>query len=419
MIDRVEIQVEAGDGGKGAVSFRHEKYVPFGGPDGGDGGRGGNIVIRADGGLTTLRKFHRGMKRFVAAGGGNGMGKKMHGKNGRDLELEVPLGTLVFKRTDSDKELIADLTADGEGVIVAKGGRGGHGNARFATSTNQAPRIAERGDPGEEGSLLLELKLLADVGIIGHPSVGKSTLLAAASAARPKIADYPFTTTEPVLGVVDVDQRSFVLAEIPGLIEGAYKGRGLGHDFLRHAERTRVLIHLLDGTAQSPLTDMGQVNEELRRFSRLLSEKPQVVAVNKIDLPEVRGRLAELEKGLSEGGAPLHFISAASGEGVSELMAKACAMLDKVTPTMQSEKMAVFHPQPKRERVTVVKEGNTFIVSSQRAQKMVVRMDLNNPEARAYLRAQFARRGITAALERAGVKPGNIVMFGKIAFLWD
>jgi GTP-binding protein len=397
LIDRVDIEVKAGDGGNGVVSFRREKYVPFGGPDGGDGGRGGSVVIRADGGLTTLRKFHRGVKRFNAEGGGNGAGKKMHGKNGRDLELEVPLGTLVFRKTDGDKGLIADITEEGQGVIVAKGGRGGHGNARFATSTNQAPRIAERGDGGEEASLMLELKLLADVGIIGHPSVGKSTLLAAASAARPKIADYPFTTTEPVLGVVDVEQRSFVLAEIPGLIEGAYKGRGLGHDFLRHAERTRVLIHLLDGTAQSPFADMNQVNEELKRFSRLLSEKPQIVAVNKIDLPEVRGRIAELERELSEVGAPLHFISAATGEGVFELMAKACEMVGKVTPALQLEKMAVFHPQPKRERVVVSREGKTFVVSSQRAQKMVARMDLNNPEARAYLRAQFDRRGITAA----------------------
>ena len=418
MIDRVEIYVKAGDGGSGAVSFRREKHVPFGGPDGGDGGKGGSVVVRADRRIGTLRKYHRGAGRFVADGGGNGVGKKRHGKNGQDLILTVPPGTLVYKE-DNERELLADLAMEGQEVMVARSGRGGHGNTRFATPTNQAPHFAENGDAGEEACLTLELKLLADVGIIGQPSVGKSTLLAAASAARPKIAAYPFTTTEPVLGVVEVDQRSFVVAEIPGLIEGAHEGHGLGLDFLRHAERTRVLIHLLDGGSADPVADMKQVNQELAQFSPKLSEKPQIVAVNKIDIPEVRERIPELEKGLADIEEPLFFISAAATENVSLLMSKACEMLESATPPRLEEAMKIFRPQPRRERVSVSRKGDAFVVSSPNAEKMVARMDLHNPEARAYIRGRFARMGITAALETGGVKPGDVVWFGRIAWVWE
>lgn len=418
MIDRVEIYVKAGDGGSGAVSFRREKHVPFGGPDGGDGGKGGSVVVRADRRIGTLRKYHRGAGRFVADGGGNGVGKKRHGKNGQDLILTVPPGTLVYKE-DNERELLADLAMEGQEVMVARSGRGGHGNTRFATPTNQAPHFAENGDAGEEACLTLELKLLADVGIIGQPSVGKSTLLAAASAARPKIAAYPFTTTEPVLGVVEVDQRSFVVAEIPGLIEGAHEGHGLGLDFLRHAERTRVLIHLLDGGSADPVADMKQVNQELAQFSPKLSEKPQIVAVNKIDIPEVRERIPELEKGLADIEEPLFFISAAATENVSLLMSKACEMLESATPPRLEEAMKIFRPQPRRERVSVSRKGDAFVVSSPNAEKMVARMDLHNPEARAYIRGRFARMGITAALEKGGVKPGDVVWFGRIAWVWE
>ena len=418
LIDRVEIYVKAGDGGNGAVSFRREKYVPFGGPDGGDGGKGGSVVLRADRRIGTLRKYHRGAGRFVAEGGGNGAGKKKHGKNGQDLILAVPPGTLVYKE-DNERELLADLAMEGQEVMVARGGRGGHGNTRFATPTNQAPHFAENGDAGEEACLSLELKLLADVGIIGQPSVGKSTLLAAASAARPKIAEYPFTTTEPVLGVVEVDQRSFVLAEIPGLIEGAHEGHGLGLDFLRHAERTRVLVHLLDGGSADPVADMKQVNRELAEFSPKLSEKPQIVAVNKIDIPEVRERIPKLEGRLAEIEEPLFFISAATTENVSLLMSKAYEMLESAEPPRMEEAMKIFRPQPRRERVSVSRKGDAFVVSSPRAEKMVARMDLHNPEARAYLRGRFARMGITAALEKEGVQPGDVVWFGRIAMVWE
>jgi len=418
LIDRVEIYVKAGDGGNGAVSFRREKFVPFGGPDGGDGGRGGSVVLRADRRTGTLRRYHRGAGRFAAEGGGNGAGQKRHGKNGQDLILSVPPGTLVYREGD-ERELLADLAVEGQEVMVARGGRGGHGNARFATPTNQAPRFAEKGDPGEEVCLTLELKLLADVGIVGKPSVGKSTLLASASAAHPKIAEYPFTTTEPVPGVVDLGWRSFVLAEIPGLIEGAHEGRGLGLDFLRHAERTRVLIHLLDGGSEDPVADMKQVNRELDEFSPKLAEKPQIVVVNKIDIPEVRQRIPQLEEDLAGIGEPLFFISAAAGENVSLLMAKAGQMLDSAASPHIEEALKIFRPPPRRERVSVSRRGDAFAVSSPRAEQMVARMDLNNPEARAYLRGRFARMGVTATLEKQGVKPGDVVWFGKIAMVWE
>jgi GTP-binding protein len=418
LIDEVEIYVRAGDGGNGIISFRREKYVPYGGPDGGDGGHGGNIFVVADRGMNTLLKYYQGRRRFAAEQGENGSRRKRHGKNGSDLNIKVPQGTLIYKEHDGERELLVDMAVDGQWVMAARGGRGGYGNTRFATPVNQAPRIAQRGDIGEEASLILELKLIADVGIIGHPSVGKSTLLAAASAARPKIAAYPFTTTEPILGVVDVGHNSFVLAEIPGLIEGAHRGLGLGHDFLRHAERTRVLIHLLDGSSANPRADMDQINEELAQFNPVLASKTQLVAINKIDLPEVLKRIPELEKEIGNGEAPL-FISAATTEGVSQLMAKACEMLDTIPTPQPVEEITVFRPHPRKERVTVSMEGEIFVVSSVRAEKLISRMDLQNPEARAYIRNQFTRMGVAKVLNNAGVKPGDTVRFGKLEMKWD
>ena len=418
MVDTVDIYVKAGDGGDGIVSFRREKYVPFGGPDGGDGGNGGSIFIVVDRSMTTLHWF-RQRRRFKGERGRNGAGKKMHGKNGRDLTIRVPLGTVIFKEIGEEKVLLADMVEEGQRVMVARGGRGGFGNTRFATPTNQAPRISQKGEDGEEESLILDLKLIADVGIIGYPSVGKSTLLASASAARPKIADYPFTTQEPTLGVVDVGNRYFVLAEIPGLIEGAHRGVGLGHDFLRHAERTRVLIHLLDGTAQSPLCDQKNVNKELALFDPILAEKAQIVAVNKIDLSEVQARIPALEKELSQHQAPLFFISAATRKGVPQLMAKAAELLDIVAAKTVQEEVAVFRPKPKKEKVAVFREGDIFVVASPRAEKLVARMDLKNPEARSYLRRQFNSMGVTGALKQAGVKPGDMVRFGKSEMEWE
>ena len=400
------------------IGFRREKYVPYGGPDGGDGGHGGNISVVADRGMNTLLKYYQGKRRFAAERGENGSGRKKHGKNGSDLDIKVPQGTLIYKEREGERELMVDMAVDGQRVMVARGGRGGYGNTRFATPVNQAPRIAQKGEVGDEASLILELKLIADVGIIGHPSVGKSTLLAAASAARPKIAAYPFTTTEPILGVVDVGHNSFVLAEIPGLIEGAHRGLGLGHDFLRHAERTRVLIHLLDGSSANPRADMDQINKELAMFNPVLASKRQLVAVNKIDLPEVLERVPELQKELGNGEAPF-FISAATTEGVSQLMTKACEMLDSVATPQPVEAITVFRPQPRKERVTVSMEGEVFVVSSSRAEKLIARMDVQNPEARAYIRNQFTRIGVAKALKNAGVKLGDMVRFGKVEMKWE
>jgi len=347
MFDNVGIMVRAGDGGDGIVSFRHEKYVPFGGPDGGDGGNGGDVVVAADAAVTNLKMLAR--KRYYrAANGGNGGNKKKHGKKGEDLRLAVPVGTVVsYKSQIGDRAIIADLDHAGEQAVVVKGGKGGLGNAHFATSTNQAPQTAQEGEGGEEASIILELKLIADVGLIGYPNVGKSSLLAAVSAAKPRIASYPFTTREPILGVVEVGNLSFVLAEIPGLIDGAHLGRGLGHDFLRHIMRTRVLIHLVDGSSPSPVEDMVRVNTELGLFDSSLAKKPQLVAVNKIDLPQVRERLEEIKDSFAGIGSQALFVSAATGEGVSELTAQAVKLLKSAAKPEAARIKKVFRPQPR------------------------------------------------------------------------
>lgn len=418
MIDRVELHVQAGDGGNGAVSFRREKYVPFGGPDGGNGGTGGSVYVVADSQLSTLYSVSR-KKQWKAERGGHGAGKKMHGKNGQDVFIKVPLGTVVSRKSEGDSVPVADLVEDGQRQRVARGGRGGAGNAHFATSTSQAPRIAEKGEPGEETWLVLELKLIADVGIIGYPSVGKSTLLAAASAARPKIAGYPFTTQEPVLGVVAVGNRTFVLAEIPGLIEGAHRGAGLGHYFLRHAERTRLLIHVLDGTSESPLADWRRVNRELALFNPALGLRPQVVAVNKVDLPEVEARIPELRERLREVEGPVHFISAATTAGVRQLLSRVASMLERVEEPVQPATAMVFRPGPREKAVVVSREGEAFVVSFPQAERLIARMDLTSPEARSYLRRQLVRMGLGAALKTAGVRPGDTVRIGEMELEWD
>ena len=289
-IDEVTIEVSSGKGGDGSVHFRREKYVPFGGPDGGDGGRGGDVVLVVKPTLNTLSHFHHQTK-FRAQDGSPGAKQNMTGASGQDLVLEAPPGTLVYDAVSG--ETLGDLTEAGQTLRVAKGGRGGKGNARYATATNQAPRIGERGEPGQTVSLRLELKLIADVGIVGVPNAGKSTLLAAVTRAKPKIGVYPFTTLEPNLGVAELDADTvLVLADIPGLIEGAHRGLGIGHNFLRHIQRTRVLIHLLDGMAEDPLLDFAQINSELALFDPNLKRKPQIVAFNKMDLPDVQERWA-------------------------------------------------------------------------------------------------------------------------------
>ena len=352
MISRVDIVVCGGKGGNGVVSFRHEKFVPLGGPDGGDGGTGGNINLVADRSVTTLDYFRR-KRSFKAASGKSGGKQKKHGAKGGDLIIKVPLGTMVFLTENEQEMLLADLSQQGQKVLVAKGGRGGLGNVHFATSINQAPKTATRGEPGEEHRLVLDLKLIADVGIIGYPNVGKSTLLAAMSKARPKIADYAFTTLEPALGVVEVGMKTFVLAEIPGLVDGAHLGRGLGHEFLRHAERTKLLLHLIDGSSPTIIDNMNNLNKELALYNPEMAQKPQLAVINKVDLPEVQARLPEIRQLFRSLGLNAFFISAITKQGLSELMSEIVRMLEMVREQLADSEapIAVFRPKPKVRRV--------------------------------------------------------------------
>ncbi len=421
MFDRVEIEVKAGSGGGGMVSFRREKFVPFGGPDGGDGGHGGQVLLMADSTVTNLRKF-KPKRLYRATDGKHGKGKRQHGKKGEDLILTVPVGTVVAYKTQiGDNMFIVDLEQPSQQIVVAKGGKGGWGNTHFTSSTNQAPQIAQRGEVGEEYSIALEMRIIADVGIIGYPNAGKSTLLTAASAARPKIADYPFTTRGPILGVAEVDQRNFVLAEIPGLIDGAHLGRGLGHDFLRHILRTKILIHLIDGSSASPLENMIRVNTELGLFDSALGQKPQLVVLNKIDLPQMRARLTEIRGTFSSAGITALFISAATGEGVPQLMAETLKLLSHVTTKGEASgkiPMKVFRPQPKDIGTSVRKEGDIFVVVASDLERIMAKADMTSPEILWHLKGQFIKLGINKALEKAGVKPGDKIRCGNLEWEW-
>ncbi len=336
-IDQVRIRVKAGDGGNGCVSFRRERYVPKGGPDGGDGGKGGDVILQADSQLSTLLDLSY-PQQFCAQKGSHGKGKNQTGRNGKDLIIRVPLGTLV--RDDETGELLQDLIFDGQKFIAASGGRGGRGNARFATPTHRTPRHAEKGEKGEERWLKLDLKLLADVGLIGFPNTGKSTLLSRISSARPKIGDYPFTTLVPNLGVVEREEgRSFVVADIPGLIEGASDGAGLGLTFLRHVERTKLLVHLLEisgDPVRSPLKDFQTLNHELNAYHPFLTEKVQIAVLNKIDLPSVRSRVEEAKKTFETIGHRLYAISAQTGEGLDELILAISLALETLSQENQA-----------------------------------------------------------------------------------
>jgi GTP-binding protein len=330
-VDEVEIHVRAGDGGRGCISFRREKYVPRGGPNGGDGGRGGSVIVEADEGLGTLLDF-RYRRHYTAQRGGHGEGSDRHGASGEDLVLRVPVGTTIHEPHAG--VLLGDLTANGERLEVARGGRGGRGNARFATSTNRAPRRADPGEAGEERTLRLELRLLADVGVVGFPNAGKSTLVSRLSAARPKIADYPFTTLVPTLGLVRLDEeQSFVIADVPGLIPGASEGKGLGLRFLRHLERTRLLVHLLDldpATGRDPVEDWKTIQAELREYSPELAARPQLIAANKIDLDGAAPRLKRVVAMARRRRLPVFPLAARTGQGLAELRAALGAALRRV-----------------------------------------------------------------------------------------
>lgn len=420
MYDRSEIKVRAGDGGSGVVGFRREKFVPYGGPDGGDGGNGGSVIVRADDATDSLRRY-RQKKLYHAEKGRDGEGSRKRGREGANLVLLVPPGTIVTAVSDDGSDyLLADLEKAGDGVIIARGGKGGWGNTHYASSTNQAPHIAQRGETGEERTIRLEMRLIADVGIIGYPNAGKSTLLAAASAAKPKVASYPFTTLEPVLGVVEIELESFVMAEIPGLIEGAHRGRGIGHDFLRHVLRTKILIHLVSGSVASPTDDMMHVNEELDLFDPSLARKPQIVAVNKIDLPEVKERLGVMKKELNGAGIKARYISAATGQGVPELMAEVLKVLK--TQTAKEERVKppakVFRPQPKEARFTVRRIGEEFVVSAPELERIIAGAGATHADIRWQLNYQLNRLGVGKELEKAGVKAGDKIRCGELTWEW-
>ena len=350
MIYKREIMVGGGCGGDGCVSFRKEKYVPFGGPDGGDGGDGGNVIVVTNPNLVDL-SLMGWQKEFVAENGRRGGGGRKRGKTGKDLAISVPVGTMVFTKAKSGEEiLLADLRTPGQKVLVAKGSRGGLGNARFATAVNQAPEIASKGESGEERHIILEVKLITDICIVGHPNSGKSTLLSAISRAKPEIADYPFTTRQPILGVMPDDRRDFIVAEIPGLVEGAHLGKGLGDEFLRHVERTKLLIYLLDGSSPTVINDFSILDKEIALYKGL-AHKPKIVAVNKVDLLEVQARLSEVKQCFAKLGVPVFYISAVSGQAVLELMRKAIEMVDQASrdeEIISPAQIAIFRPKPRK-----------------------------------------------------------------------
>jgi GTP-binding protein len=418
MFDIVEIIVRAGKGGNGAITFRREKFVPFGGPDGGDGGKGGDVILQADSSIINLWGF-KNKQLYKAGTGEDGKGQKKFGKNGDNLVLSVPEGTIVYsKGKDSLNVPLGDLDKDGSTLVIARGGRGGKGNVHFARATNQTPLLAQVGELGEEKVLVLELKLIADVGIIGYPNAGKSSLLSISTAAKPKIANYPFTTREPILGMVEIEYQGFVIAEIPGLIEGASQGRGLGHDFLRHSMRTRVLIHLVDGTAESPLDNMIKVNNELSLFDSELAKKPQIVAVNKVDVPEVREKKNEIKESFLEAGINIRFVSAVTGEGVAELMKTVMSLLADNQSRSEEAAPKVFRPQPRRKQVLISREDDVFVINEPELERIVARVDIGNPIVLGQVRAQLTRLHIDQALEKAGIKRGQKVRCGNKEWEW-
>lgn len=424
-IDTARIFVKAGDGGDGIVAFRREKYVPQGGPAGGDGGDGSDVIFRVDEGLKTLMDFHY-QRHFKAENGERGKVKNMHGANAKPMIVRVPPGTLVID--DETKEVIADLTVHGQEAVIVKGGRGGRGNARFVSPRNPAPHIAENGEKGEERWVQLELKLLADVGIIGFPNVGKSTLISVVSAAKPKIASYHFTTLVPNLGVVDVgDGRSFVMADMPGLIEGAHEGIGLGHAFLKHIERTKVLVHVLDMSAsegRDPYEDWRQINEELVLYNERLAHLPQVIAANKMDMPAAEQQLQPFRDRLAADGRDdidIFPISAVQNEGIQRLLYKVADLLDETpdlpqvedVPELMERKVYRLEEEELEPDFRVYKENDIFVVEGESIDRLIQRTQFGSHEAVARFTRTLRRMGVDDKLRELGAQHGQTVRIGE------
>lgn len=424
-VDQVKIYVKGGDGGDGMVAFRREKFIPKGGPAGGDGGNGANVIFQVEEGLRTLMDF-RYQRHFKAPRGEHGMSKNQHGKNAKDMVVKVPPGTIV-----SDAEtgtIIADLVEHGQRAVIAKGGRGGRGNSRFATPANPAPELSEKGEPGQEKEIMMELKLLADVGLVGFPSVGKSTLLSVVSAARPKIAEYHFTTIVPNLGMVETeDSRSFVLADLPGLIEGAHSGVGLGHQFLRHIERTRVIIHVIDMAAmegRDPYEDYLTINNELKEYNLRLTERPQVIVANKMDMPDAEENLKAFKEKLGDK-HPVFPISAVTREGLRELLFAVADLVEK-TPefplideeVLETDENRVMYKHEKAEQefeITRESDG-TFVIKGDSIERLFKMTDFSRDESVQRFARQMRGMGIDDALRERGAKDGDTVKLLEYEF---
>lgn len=427
-VDTAKVFVKGGDGGDGIVSYRRELYVPNGGPAGGDGGDGGDVIFRVDEGLRTLMDF-RYQRHYKAPKGERGQTKNRHGANAEDMIVRVPPGTLLVD--DDTKELIADMTRHGQEVVIARGGKGGRGNSRFATSNNPAPDIAEKGEEGQERYVLLELKVMADVGLVGFPSVGKSTLLSMVSAAQPKIGAYHFTTLTPNLGVVDVDEgRSFVMADLPGLIEGAHTGIGLGHEFLRHIERTRLIVHIVDmsgSEGRDPFEDWVKINDELKLYNAKLERRPQLVVANKMDIPEATEHLQEFRRRLEAeyGISEVVTISAASRQGVRELIYKIADMLaatpeepleEEEAGELQERVVYTYTRQNDPKDFTVRQENELFIVESDSIEKMMRRLNFASDDTVLRFARTLRKMGVDQALRERGAKDGDTVRIGEFEF---
>ena len=418
-VDTAKIFVRSGDGGNGSVSFRREKYVPLGGPDGGDGGKGGDVILVVDKNMTTLLDFAY-RRKYRAEKGGDGSGSKCSGKNGENLYIKVPLGTVV-KDVNSDK-IMADLSHTGDRCLVAKGGKGGRGNVKFTTSVRQAPNFAEPGMPGEERYISLELKLLADVGLVRFPNVGKSTLLSVVTKAEPKIANYHFTTLSPNLGVVDVKGiRSFVIADIPGIIEGAAEGVGLGTEFLRHIERTRILIHVVDISGiegRNPVDDFVKINNELKKYDVKLWDKPQIIAANKADILYDNKSFENFKDELKKLGYTRVFkISCATRSGMRELMQETARMLDSIPITdVEINEEDKFIPEEKKFTYSIRKEGNVYIVEGDFVDRLLDSVNVNDPDEWRYFYKVLKNKGVIEDLEKKGIKDGDVVRLNDFEF---
>lgn len=416
-IDEVKIYVRSGRGGAGVVHFHREKYVPRGGPDGGDGGRGGDVIFRVAATLNTLQSF-RYKHKYVADDGENGGPSNMTGKSAKDLIIPIPPGTMIYDAETN--ELLGDLVEPDQQLVVCKGGRGGRGNQHFATSRNQAPRTAEKGEPPEEKQLRLELKLLADIGIVGVPNAGKSSLLAAVTNAKPKIADYPFTTLEPKLGVAHLDEETdLILADIPGLIEGAHQGVGLGFDFLKHIQRTRVLIHVIDGMAEDPLADFSQINSELALFDPELGRKPQIVVVNKIDMPEVQARWKDLEKSLKNMGNIAYAISALTRTNLQPVLWKAHELL-KTTPIPEvAPTLPIYKPAEDPRDFKITREENGWRVTGIAIERAADMTYWEHDGSVRRFQRLMVTLGVDEALRKQGIREGETVYIKDYELEWQ